>query len=134
MTWDRYPEKKWVGHPAEFWVGMILYIASSLLITKLLKTSELQGGSRFLVAAVPLLPLLMMGRGLWRMIQQQDELYKRIQLHALAIASALVIVLSLILGFMEDLEVIPHINSMWAGQVLVFAWGIGAGLLTRRYR
>ena len=68
------------------------------------------------------------------MIQQQDELCKRIQLHALAIASTLVIVLSLILGFMEDLEVIPHINSMWAGQVLVFAWGIGAGLLTRRYR
>jgi hypothetical protein len=134
MAWDRYPEKKWVGHPAEFWVGMILYIASSLLITKLLKTSELQGGSRLLLAAVPLLPLLMMGRGLWRMIQQQDELYKRIQLLALAIASTLVIVLSLILGFMEDLEVIPHINSMWAGQVLVFAWGIGAGLLTRRYR
>jgi O-antigen/teichoic acid export membrane protein len=134
MAWDRYPEKKWAGHPPEFWIGMILYVASSLAITKFLKTAELQPGLRFLLAAVPLLPLLMMGRGLWRMIQQQDELYKRIQLHALAFACALVIVLSLILGFMEDLEVIPHVNSMWAGQVLVFAWGIGAGLLTRRYR
>jgi hypothetical protein len=134
MAWDRFPETKWLGHPLEFWLGMVLYTASSLAITMVLETVELRPGPRFMLAVLPLLPMLMMGRGVWRMVQHQDELYKRIQLHALAIASTLVVVLSLLFGFMEGLEVIPHINSMWAGQVLIFAWGIGAGVLTRRYR
>jgi hypothetical protein len=87
-----------------------------------------------LFGVVPLLPLLVMGRGLLRMIRRQDELYIRIQFEAVAYAAGIVIVLSFMVGFLEEFQVIPHINSMWAGQVLVLSWAVAAGILNRRYR
>jgi hypothetical protein len=134
MSWDGYPNRKWLGHPPEFWVGVAAYVLAVLLIGHFLRNASFEPGFRLLLGAVPLLPLLLMGRGLLRMIRQQDELYRRIQFEAVAYAASIVIVLSLMIGFLEDAGVIPHVNSMWSGQVLVFAWGIAAGVLTRRYR
>lgn len=134
MSWDGYPKRKWLGHPPEFWIGMAVYVSAVLVTGHFLRSASLDPDLRLLLGLVPLLPLLLMGRGLLRMIRQQDELYVRIQFEAIAYAAGIVIVLSLMIGFLEDVGVIPHINSMWAGQVLVFAWGIAAGVLTRRYR
>jgi len=134
MAWDGYPARKWAGHPAEFWIGMGVYVVTALATGRALTTLELEPHSRLVIGLLPLIPLLVMGRGLVRMIRYQDELYKRIQFEAIAYAAVIVIVLSLTLGLLEEFDVVPHVNSMWAGQVLVFAWGIAAGLLARRYR
>jgi hypothetical protein len=134
MSWDGYPNRKWLGYPPGFWIGMTGYVVTILLIGRFLKNAPMEPDSRLLLGVVPLLPLLVMGRGLLRMIRQQDELYIRIQFEAVAYAAGIVIVLSFMVGFLEEFQVIPHINSMWAGQVLVFAWGIAAGILNRRYR
>ena len=134
MGWDGYPQRKWLGHPPGFWIGVVGYVLTLLTIGAFLKEAPMDPGPRLLLSILPLLPLLLMGHGLLRMIRQQDELYKRIQFEAIAYAAGIVIVLSLLLGYLEDLAVIPHVNSMWAGQVLVFSWGVAAGLLTRRYR
>jgi hypothetical protein len=135
MAWDRYPEVKWLGLPAGFWIGMIGYVATGLMVGVILRETDAHAAVELAVGAlVPLLPLLLMGHGLLRMIRQQDELYKRIQFEAIAYAVGIVVVLSFVLGFLESFDVVPHVNSMWAGQVLVFAWGIAAGILQRRYR
>ena len=110
------------------------YVVTALLAVRALTTMDLEPHSRLVIGLLPLLPLLVMGRGLVRMIRHQDELYKRIQFEAVAYAAVIVIVVSLTLGVLEEFDVVPHVNSMWAGQVLVFAWGIAAGILTRRYR
>lgn len=134
MSWDGYPHRKWLSHPPAFWIGMMGYVVTVLLIGHFLKNAPMEPGARLLLGVVPLLPLLVMGGGLLRMIRQQDELYMRVQFEAIAYAAGIVIVLSLMVGFLEEFQLIPHINSMWAGQVLVLAWGIAAGILNRRYQ
>lgn len=134
MSWDGFPQRKWLSHPPELWIGAVSYAVTILVLAHFMRGAPMDPGSRLLLSMVPLLPLLLLSRGLLRMIRQQDELYKRIQFEAVAYAAGIVIVLSLTLGYLEDLELIPHINSMWAGQVLVLSWGIAAGILTRRYR
>lgn len=133
MNWDGYPHRVWLGHPPGFWLGMLGYVITILVTGHVLKNSPIEAELRLLLGVVPLLPLLVMGHGLLRMIRRQDELYRRIQFEAVAYAAGLVIVLSFMVGFLE-FQVIPHINAMWAGQVLVLAWGIAAGILNRRYQ
>lgn len=134
MSWDGYPNRKWLGHAPELWVGAAAYAVATLFVGHLLRNGSVAADLRVWVGLVPLLPLFLLGRGLLRTIRQQDELYRRIQFEAIAYAAGIVIALSLMIGFLEDAGILPHVNSMWAGQVLVFSWGIAAGILTRRYR
>jgi hypothetical protein len=131
--WDGYPNRKWLGHAPELWIGALAYAVATLLVGRLLRNGAVVGDLRFWVGLAPLLPLLLLVRGLLRTIRQQDELYRRVQLEAIAYAAGIVIVLSLMIGFLEDVGVLPHVNSMWSGQALIFSWGI-AGILSRRYR
>ena len=104
MSWDGYPNRKWLGHPPGFWIGMIGYVLTAFLIGHFLKNAPLEPDARLLLGLVPLLPLLLMGHGLLRMIRQQDELYRHIQFEAVAYAAGIVMVLSLMVSFSRRLK------------------------------
>lgn len=133
MAWDGYPTRKWLGHPPELWIGMLLYILFALGAIKTLTSLDTPGVWRLLIGLLPTLPFLMMFRGYLRMIRNQDELYKRIQLEAIAIAAGITIIFSFTAWFLETFAGTPHVSINWAGLVLCFAYGIAAGLLMHRY-
>ena len=82
---------------------------------------------------MPTLPLALMWHGYLRMVRHQDEMYRRIQFEAVAVAAGITLLFSSAWGFLELFDVAPHLNPAWAGQLLVFSYGISAGLLNQRY-
>ena len=133
MSWDAYPNKKWAGHPPGFWIGMLLYLGTMAAAGWTLKSFPTPGAWRVLVGLFPSLPLALMWHGYLRMVRHQDELYRRIQLEAVAVAAGTTLLFSFSWGFLEEFGVVPHLNPIWAGQLLVFSYGISAGLLNQRY-
>ena len=99
----------------------------------LLKNAGASDGARLAIGAAPALTLILIARGVLRMIRQQDELYKRIQFEAIAYAAGFATTLSYSLGMLESMQLIPHVGIAWAGNVLIVTWGIAAGILSRRY-
>jgi hypothetical protein len=133
MAWDGYPEKKWLCYPIGFWIGLVAYLVATLISAKYLKERALDTGWLIAIGLIPMLPLLMFGHGLLRMIRNQDELYKRIQFEAIAYAFGITTFLTFAAGFLQEFEVIPKINLVWMGQILIVIWSIAAGLLNKRY-
>jgi hypothetical protein len=133
MEREARAKKPWWRRSWEFWVSFVVYLGMQTAATRVITTVEMSGGWRLAVGLLPVIPLLFLARSLLRLIRQEDELYRRIQFEAVAIAAGTVIVLSFTIGFLEELKIIPHINSTWAAQVLILVWGISAGILTRRY-
>jgi len=133
MSWDAYPHRKWAAHPPGFWIGMLLYLGTMAAAGWALRSLPIAGAERVLVGLSPTLPLALMWHAYLRMVRHQDELYRRIQLEAVALAAGATVLSSFTWGFLEMFQVAPHLNPQWAGHMLVFSYGIAAGLLNQRY-
>ena len=131
--WDGYPQRKWLGHPGEFWVGMLLLVVSWMAAALLLKARAQPGLLAIIIGLIPTVPMLMMMRGYLRMLRQQDELHRRIQLEATAVATALTIVFCFSAWFLEAFSGVPALSIQWAGVVLFFSYAVTAGFAMRRY-
>lgn len=133
MTWDGYPQRQWAKHPPEFWAGILLYLLFGTTAAMMLRNLEIQNTWRIAIGLAPTLPMLLIVRGYLRMVRQQDELYRRVQLEAIAIAAGLTIVFAFTAWFLEAFGLIMPVSIQWAGVVLFFSYGIAAGLLMVRY-
>ncbi len=133
MSWDGFPARKWQGQAPEFWIGGIAYVAVQNGAEVALKELELGHAAPWALAVALLLPLALVVRGAVRSIIHQDELFRRIELEATAYAAVVVIVLSLMLGQLEDASMIPQVPSSWAAVVLIVSRVIAAAILKRRY-
>ena len=133
MSWDGFPKRRWLGHPPELWLGALLYVSISASVIPIAASTELSETGRLAVGLLPLVPLVLVARGVLRMIWQEDELQRRILLEAIAYAAGLVMVLSFALGLLEGAKVIAPVGSGWAGMALILAWAVSAAVLRRRY-
>lgn len=133
MSWDGYPARKWVGHPPAFWLGMLFYLLLMGVALWTLQGVEGRGAFTLAVGLLPTLPLLLMMHGYLRMVRNQDELYRRVQLEAIAMASGITIVFCFTSWFLEITSQMPHVNIQWAGILLFFSYAASAGILMRRY-
>jgi hypothetical protein len=62
-----------------------------------------------------------------------DELQRRIQLEALALASDGTALLTFSYGFLENVG-FPHLSLFWVLPLMCALWGLGAGVAGRKYR
>ncbi|WP_422931917.1 hypothetical protein [Singulisphaera sp. PoT] len=122
-----------MGHPQEFWLGMVLYLASMAGAAWALQSLQLRGPAGVAVGLVPTLPMLMILHVYLRMVRRQDELYRRVQQEAIAIASGITIVFCFAAGFLETFGAIPRVSLQWAGILMFFTYAAAAGILMRRY-
>jgi hypothetical protein len=107
-----------------------------LLTRELLESNQLPGGWRIIVALLPMIPfaffLVFMISGL----RSMDELQRRIQLEALAIAFPLAILLFMLLGLLE--LAIPLSPEDWSYRhtwsYLPLFYFIGLAIASRRYQ
>ena len=144
--WLEQPPELWIGaivfflsmsvviQPAELWLGAIAFVVLQISVRPIALSSGASGGARIVIGLLPLLALLLVARGLLRIIRDQDELYRRTRFEAIAYAAGAVIFLSFVLGTLEEMEVIEPVGSAWAGLALIFGWVVAAAVMDRRYR
>lgn len=87
---------------------------------------------KYLIAAIPVVPALMVPVIVARAIRELDELQRRIQFEALAFGFSATAVLSLGYGFLENAG-IPQLNWAWVWPLMGVCWAGGLAMARRKY-
>lgn len=86
-----------------------------------------------LLALAPMIPILFALGAILRFLDRMDELQRRIQLTALAMAAGGVTIVSLTYGFLESLAGFPKLSWFWIWPILCGFWMIGLIFAQRKY-
>lgn len=130
----RAVHKRYLG---EFIPAMAAYVLLILLYGLLMpRTTSMLW--RVVLALLPLLPIAMVIRAMARVIRDQDELERRIDLEAIAIAAMSTGFGYFSFGFLLNaglgLVVSPASVAIWVLPCLFASFGIAKALVIRRYR
>lgn len=123
----------------EFTPAMLGYVAAILACGWLLE-GPLAGApswSRGVVSLLPVLPIALVVRAIVRVIRDNDELQRRIELEAIAVATMVVGVGYFTLGLLASAGVIAipgDVAMIWVLPALCAAYGISKLWASRRYR
>src|SRR5690349_20569182 len=121
----------------EFIPAMSAYVLLILLYGVLMPRMESMPW-RVVLALLPLLPVAMVIRAIVRVIRDQDELERRIDLEAIAIAAMTTGFGYFSFGFLLNadigLEIAPASIAIWVMPCLFASFGVAKLLVARRYR
>jgi hypothetical protein len=115
--------------------AMALYVVALLVSVWLLKRVD-HVAARALVALLPVPPVALAVRAMMHYIRDADELQRRIEVEALAIATACVSLGYLAAGFLQVAKVIdvPSGAAMiWVFPLVCLAYGLAKAVVSRRY-
>jgi hypothetical protein len=125
--------------PLSPWIVMstaLIWILVYFVTRGLLESTLLQEGWRIVVALAPMIPFSFFLAFMLASIRSMDELQRRIQLEALAIAFPLAILLFMLLGLLE--LAIPLSPDDWSYRhtwsFLPLFYFIGLAIASRRYQ
>lgn len=128
-----YPDRPQTG--SRLLVASIVFFLSYLAAVVLQEILTLRGLAGWAVSLLPVAGFLFFVLEEVRMVRQLDELQRRIQLEALAIGFPSAMVLMMLLGFLQRVDLLPHalstIRDVWV--VLPFCYFIGLLFARRRY-
>jgi len=119
-------------YAVELGTAMVAYTVT-LVVTLTVLRWEPPTLVRYLVA---LLPVAAIAYGMFayrRFLQGIDELQQRIQLTGLSFAVGGTGLITAAWGFLE-LAGLPHLPTIWVFPILIWLWGLGTALATRRYQ
>ena len=117
-------------------LGLALLAYAALLtgsITWLSRDSSFASPWRDLIALSPMLPGALMVWAILRQLRRLDELQRRIQLEAIALAFAGTAFITFSYGFLEGLGY-PHLSMFMVWPLAAVLWILGLVLATRRYK
>jgi hypothetical protein len=121
----------------EFIPAMSAYVLLVLLYGVLMRRTEAMPW-RVVLAVLPLLPIVLVIRAIVRVIRDQDELERRIDLEAIAIAAMSTGFGYFSFGFLLNadigLKVTPADVAIWVMPCLFASYGVAKLLAARRYR
>ena len=123
----------------EFMPAMLAYVVILSACSWALKAPLADSGAllRGLVALLPVLPIALVLRAVVRLIRDSDELQRRIDLEAIAIAALVVGMGYFTLGLLVDAQVLAvpgQVALIWALPLLCLVFGLAKCLAQRRYR
>jgi hypothetical protein len=116
----------------EFGGWMIVYAVMVPVSIWLLQRCETSRW-RYLVAALPMIPLIFAMRATIRGIRGLDELYRRIHFEGVVFSFLATCLLTASWGFLQNAG-LPRFDVIWVPPLLILLWGLGAGIASRRYR
>lgn len=122
-------EKRW---GIELAATLAIY-AVALIVSVLVLRADPPAPLRYPAALLPVLPV---AYGVWaytRFLHGIDELQRRIQLDGLAFSVGGTGLLTVTWGFLE-LAGLPRLPVLWVLPILIWLWGIGAAIASRRYQ
>ena len=88
---------------------------------------------KYLIAVAPMLPALVVPVAVVRFLREIDELQRRIQLEALAVAFTATAVITLTYGFLQNAG-LPDLSWIWVWPIMGISWVIGLAVARWRYR
>jgi hypothetical protein len=115
----------------EFFTAMAAYVVAVLVTVKL--TPDVDPVLRVPFVLIPLIPSAFALRAYLRYLGRMDELGRRIQLEALAIGFGAAGMLTFAYGFLENAG-FPQLSYVFVFPLMIFLWGIGGAIATRRYQ
>lgn len=117
----------------EFGSAMVAYTLVLFASIYLLGQGADESIWRIPLAAAPMIPMALALWAFLRQLNRMDEMQRRIQLNAIALAAGAVGMLTFAWGFLE-LVGFPSLPTIWVFPLMIFLWG-AAGLITsRRYQ
>jgi hypothetical protein len=121
----------------EFIPAMSAYVLLVLLYGVLMRRTEAMPW-RVVLAVLPLLPIVLVIRAIVRVIRDQDELERRIDLEAIAIAAMSTGFGYFSFGFLLNADIGLKVTSadvaIWVMPCLFASYGAAKLLVVRRYR
>ncbi len=117
-----------------FWSAMALYLALVGLQSYLFAHAGLSGLPRIAVSLLPVLPVAFIAYAVVENLRRLDELERKVQFEAMAIAFGITSVLSIAYGFLENGAGAPPINLVWVWAVLGLSWLVCYLIVRRWYR
>jgi hypothetical protein len=115
----------------EFIIAMIAY-GIVIIISRLTLNNIGESPWRFVLALLPLIPVLFLITGFIRFLSGIDELQQRIQLQAIGFAAGTTGLLTFAYGFLE-LEGFPSFSTFIVFPLMIMLWGVGLAYFSRRY-
>ncbi len=123
----------------EFFPAIFAYVVVLLSTTWILKHLLGDAGSwvRGVVALLPVVPIGFVARAIVRVIRDNDELQRRIDLEAVAVASLVVGMIYFTLGLLAAADVIAvagDVAMIWVLPALCGAFGVAKFWSSRRFQ
>jgi hypothetical protein len=115
----------------ELFIAMAAYVVAVLVTVRL--TPNVDPVLRAPFVLIPLIPSAFALRAYLRFLGRMDELGRRIQLEALAIGFGAAGMLTFAYGFLENAG-FPQLSYIFVFPLMIFLWGIGGAIATRRYQ
>lgn len=113
----------------------LLYVLGLGLAITLDRRMELEGAMAFLVALMPVIPILWMIYVMGRYLAEEQDEYLR---HRAMIASlaglGLVLATGSFWGFLETFGLVPHVPGWWAVPIWAIGMGLGQAWMSLRDR
>jgi hypothetical protein len=113
-------------------VAMSLYVVA-LVVSLCWLHHNPEAPWKFIIAAIPVLPILWIPVAVVRLFRELDELQKQVQLEALAFGFAGAAALTLTYGFLQNAG-LPDLSWIWVWPVMAICWIVGLAVARRRYR
>lgn len=121
-------------HRNRMLIWAIIYCAVTYASVYALKNFGIEHfGLRTLIALVPMVPVIWVGRIIMQFIRSQDEFQQRIQLEAVVFSAVTTALLTCAYGFMEGAGY-PELDTIWVLPMLSVLWVVGQILARRRYQ
>jgi hypothetical protein len=126
--------KAMLRYVIEFLLAMAFYVVVLTISLDLLRARAVpHGWMRTAVAVAPVVPTALVLLTIVRVILRFDELQRRIQIEAAALAALSTALLGMTYTFLENVGM-PRPSGSWAFCSILFFWGLFVWILNWRYR
>lgn len=115
----------------EFGAAMAAYVVT-VVGTSLWLDANPDAPARLPVALLPVIPVILVVVAAVRFYQRQDELLRRRQVEALALAFVGTALTVITYGFLETVG-FPRLSAWWTWGTMAILWCVGTFVSSRRY-
>ena len=128
-------QSTWVTYRTqiEFGLGMLAYLMVLVGSVTVLEANPGDGGWRYAVALLPVVPAAVIVWITVRALGRLDEIQKRIQVQAFGFTIVSTALITFAYGFLEGVG-LPHLNWTLALPMIAALWGIGTAVFTYLHR
>jgi hypothetical protein len=126
-----------VHRHSQHYIRNALLAAGAHIILVLVSVTLLKQTSatalRYLIAILPMLPLIFAFRSFLHQLANMDELQQRIQLQAIGFAAGATGMITLAYAYLENAG-LPQLSMIWVFPLICLFWSGASWALARRYQ
>lgn len=116
----------------EFAVVMVVYILCVVVSSSLVRSMS-DGVAKIALALLPVIPMIAMAVSIVRRVNAMDEMGRKIQLDALAVAFVCTALTTFSYGFLETAG-FPRLSAFMVWPIMGGVWCVATIVGTRRYQ